>query len=162
MEVFSDFQCPSCRELYVSTIRPLIENYVSTGKVYLVHRDMPLPIHQFSREAARYANAAAYIGRFEKAEEALYAAQASWSVNGKIDEVVAKALTPAEMTKVRELVKSGKVNADIDKDYSLGQAQRVQSTPSVFITHNGQVTPLPPGGVTYSLLKQYLDQLLSH
>ena len=32
MEVFSDFQCPACKTLFISTNRQLMENYVSTGK----------------------------------------------------------------------------------------------------------------------------------
>src|SRR5262249_12238479 len=43
MEVFSDFQCPACKTLFVTTNRPLMDNYVSTSKVYLIHRDFPLP-----------------------------------------------------------------------------------------------------------------------
>ena len=38
IEVFSDFQCPSCKALYEQTLRPLSEEYVAKGKVYLVHR----------------------------------------------------------------------------------------------------------------------------
>ena len=72
MEVFSDFQCPACRELYFQTVRPVIDNYVAAGKVYLIHRDMPLPVHPHSREAARYANAAARMRRMEKVVVALF------------------------------------------------------------------------------------------
>src|SRR5437899_2610637 len=78
MEVFSDYQCPACRAFYQDSLRLVIENYVNSGKVYLVHRDFPLPVHAYSRQAARYANAAARIGRFDKAEEALFAKQDSW------------------------------------------------------------------------------------
>ncbi len=160
MEVFSDFQCPSCRELYQNTLRAVIANYVLPGKVYLVHRDMPLAMHPYAREAARYANAAAHVGKFEQVVDVLYATQAAWSASGKIEEAVAAALTPKEMQRVRKLVKSGKVDAAIDKDVSIGQMFQVRSTPTVIITHKGQTTPLPPGGVNYSLLKQYLDHLL--
>src|ERR1700719_218535 len=59
MEVFSDYQCPSCRALFEETLKPLIADYVALGKVYLVHRDFPLPMHSHSWVAARYANAAA-------------------------------------------------------------------------------------------------------
>src|SRR5713101_2549652 len=111
VEVFSDFQCPSCRTVYQSVMRPVIDNYVSVGKVYLVHRDFPLPMHKYSREAARWANAAAQIGKF-------------------------------------------------DKEVALGQSRRVNQTPMVFVTHAGETTQLPPGGVTYSLMKQYFDYLL--
>ena len=37
VEVFSDFQCPACRELYLKTLRRVIEDYVLNDKVYLIH-----------------------------------------------------------------------------------------------------------------------------
>lgn len=160
LEVFSDFQCPACRELYEFTLRPVIANYVSPGKVYLIHRDMPLPSHRYARQAARYANAAAIVGKLERVVEALYANQPTWSVDGNIESVVAAVLTPAEMAKVRQLLNSKRVDLAIDEDVSLGQARQVRSTPTVFVTHRGQLMPLPPGGVNYPLLKQYLDHLL--
>ncbi len=43
---------------------------------------------------------------------------------------------------------------------NLGQTRRVSGTPTIFVTHGGTTTPLPPGGVGYPLLKQYLDYLL--
>jgi protein-disulfide isomerase len=51
MEVFSDFECPACKQLFVGTLPGIEQNYVSTGKVYLIHRDYPLQMHKFSREA---------------------------------------------------------------------------------------------------------------
>ena len=33
MEVFSDFQCPACKTLFLTTNRQLMDNYVTTGKV---------------------------------------------------------------------------------------------------------------------------------
>ncbi len=160
MEVFSDFQCPSCRELYQNTLRPVISNYVLPGKVYLVHRDMPLAIHPYAREAARLANAAAHVGKFEQVVEAIYASQAVWSANGRVEDAVAAVLTPKEMTRMRQLVKSGKLDDSINKDVAIGNMFQVRSTPTVIITHKGTVTPLPPGGVTYSLLSKYFDHLL--
>src|SRR5262245_20504415 len=48
MEVFSDYQCPACKQLYKTTNQALLDNYVNTNKVYLVHRDFPLPMHAYS------------------------------------------------------------------------------------------------------------------
>src|SRR5271165_6297245 len=42
MEVFSDYQCPACKTLFTNTNRPLMDNYVSTGKVFLIHREFPI------------------------------------------------------------------------------------------------------------------------
>jgi protein-disulfide isomerase len=62
LEVFSDFQCPACKNLYLTTNRRLRDAYVSSGKVYLIERDFPLPMHAYSRVAASYSRAAAHIG----------------------------------------------------------------------------------------------------
>src|SRR5580700_6511926 len=114
MEVFSDFQCPACKTLFTSTNRQLMDNYVSTGKVYLIHRDFPLPMHAYSRVAARYARAAAEIGRIEPVEKTLFENQEKWEQSGDVDGTVAAVLSSADMTKVRALVKGGTLDPLID------------------------------------------------
>ena len=48
MEVYSDYQCPYCKELYEKTLTPLMAEYVDKGKVYLIHRELPNPsLHPF-------------------------------------------------------------------------------------------------------------------
>jgi len=162
IEVFSDYQCPQCKVFYQDTTRQLIDNYVSTGKVYLVHRDFPLNMHSHSREAAQWANAAALAGVFDTAEQALYAKQDDWGSTGRIEEVLANALSAADMKKVRLIAASQgpEIDASIARDMALGESRHVDGTPTIYVFHNGQMTPLPPGGVNYSLFKQYIDYLL--
>src|SRR4029077_11674339 len=104
MEVFSDYQCPSCGALYEQTLRPMINDYVATGKVYLIHRDFPLPMHTYGYEAARWVNAAARIGKFEEVEAALYDNQKAWTVDGNIQKYVAGALSDADFKRVQKLM----------------------------------------------------------
>jgi len=33
VEIFSDFQCPACKQLFLNTTQKVMENYVNTGKV---------------------------------------------------------------------------------------------------------------------------------
>lgn len=160
MEVFSDFQCPACKTLFVTTNRSLMDNYVSTGKVYLIHRDFPLPMHAHSRVAAQYSRAAAQIGKLEPVEEVLFQNQEKWEQTGDIDGTVASALSSAEMTKVRALVKSGAMDAAIAKDQALGQGYRVNQTPTTVFHANGQTFPYA-GVMSWEILHQFLDQLLS-
>jgi len=160
MEVFSDFQCPACKTLYTGTNRQLMDNYVSTGKVYLIHRDFPLPMHAYSRVAARYARAAAQIGKVEPVEQALYQNQEKWEQSGDVDGTVASVLSVADMGKVRALVKGGTLEAGIDKDYALGQGYHVNQTPTSIIHSKGQTFPVV-GVVSYDILHNFLDQLLS-
>jgi protein-disulfide isomerase len=159
MEVFSDYQCPACRELYLQTVRPVIENYVATGKVYLVHRDFPLQGHKYAREAARWANAAAHIGRFERVVDAIYTKQDLWSTSGDLEGIVASVLTPNEMRRARQALKGGNLDTAIDKDLSMGNFFKVRQTPTTIITHRGQTYPIT-GVMSYSLLRRFLEDLL--
>jgi protein-disulfide isomerase len=160
MEVFSDFQCPACKTLFLTTNRQLMDNYVSTGKVYLIHRDFPLPMHAYSRVAARYARAAAEIGRIEPVEKALFENQEKWEQSGDVDGTVAAVLSSAEMSKVRALVKGGTLEPLIDKDVQLGQIYRVNQTPTTVFHSKGQTYPYS-SAMSYEILRQFLDQLLS-
>ncbi|HKV61964.1 MAG TPA: thioredoxin domain-containing protein [Candidatus Acidoferrum sp.] len=160
MEVFSDFQCPACKTLFTTTNRRLMDDYVTTGKVYLIHRDFPLAMHAYSRVAARYARAAAQLGKVEPVEQALFQNQEKWEQSGDVDGTVAAVLSPAEMIKVRALVKGGTLDPLIDRDFSLGQNYRVNQTPTTVFHCKGQTYPYS-GVMTYDVLKTFLEQLLS-
>ena len=161
MEVFSDFQCPACKQLYVSTSRQVTDNYVTTGKVFVIHRDFPLPMHAYSRVAARYGRAAAQIGKLEQVEQALFQNQENWDKTGDVDGTVASALTPADMTKIRTILKSpAAIDAAIEKDIALGRTYNVTQTPTTIIHCKGQTYPVS-GVVNYDVLRSFLDQLLS-
>jgi protein-disulfide isomerase len=160
LEVFSDYQCPACKSLFETTNRQLMDNYVTTGKVYLIHRDFPLPMHAYSRVAARYARAAAEIGKIELVEKALFDNQEKWEQSGDVDGILAAVLSPADMTKVRALVKGGTLEPLIDKDFAIGQMYRVSQTPTSVFHSKGQTYPYG-GAMNYEILHQFLDQLLS-
>lgn len=160
LEVFSDFQCPACKTLYATTNRQLIDNYVSNGKVFLIHRDFPLPMHAHSRVAAQYARAASQLGKVEPVEQALFQNQEKWENTGDIDGTVAAVLTPAEMVKVRALVKGGTLDPLIEKDLALGRIYNVNQTPTTIIHYKGQTYPVV-GVQSYAVLHQFLDQLLA-
>ena len=160
MEVFSDFQCPACKTLFVSTNRQLMDNYVSTGKVYLIHRDFPLPMHSHSKVAAQYSRAAAQIGKLEAVEDVLFQNQEKWEQSGDVDGTVASVLSSSEMTKVRALIKAGTLDAAIAKDQALGNTYRVNQTPTTIFHSNGQTFPYA-GVMNWEILKQFLDQLLT-
>ena len=160
IEVFSDFQCPACKTLHDQTIKPLIADYVDRGKVYLINREFPLPMHQYAREAACYASAAERVGKYEQTSDALFAAQEVWSKNGKVAEAVMSVLSPAEAKQVRALAKSPDIVSEVDRDVQAGQANRVQQTPTMVVTHKGKTYPVS-GVVNYGILRRFIDQLLT-
>lgn len=176
VEVFSDYECPACGRFYEGTLRPMIDDYVASGKVYLIHRDFPLPMHKYSREAARWANAASRIGHFEPVDRVLYDNQAVWgehgSAEGDIRKFVQAALPPAEFKRVERLMQGCEsdshdeivgcaVDAEIQHDMAAAQLLPVTQTPTFVVSARGQSYPSTAGAISWPLMKQFFDQILS-
>jgi protein-disulfide isomerase len=184
MEVFSDYECPSCRNLYEQTLRPMIADYVASGKVYLVHRDFPLPMHKYGYEAARWLNASARAGQFQNVEAALYDNQNFWAADGNIEKYVSGAMSAADFKRVQAIMHGcgfetaasvkpaglalGAQAADtcsvdtyIEQDRALGVKIPVQATPTYVIIYKGHSLPAGSGLVSWPILKQFFDSLLS-
>ncbi len=162
MEIYTDYECPACRDLYMNTLPSLNTDFVATGKVHLLHRDYPLPQHQYSRLATRYANAAGTIGKYDIVANQIFVTQPQWSQNGNVDAVVAKVLSPADMEKVRNLVKTDShLDDTVAKDVAVGNnMDHLSQTPTIVIIAKGKRDVIG-GGMPYSILKQYLNQKLS-
>lgn len=163
IEIYTDYQCPSCRAFYMEVLPQLRKDYIETGKVRILHRDFPLPMHQFGALAAKYANAAGYTGHYDQVFEQIFKTQPEWSQNGNVDIQVAKVLPPGDMQKVREMVKSGDPRLDetVRTDTNMGNQDRVNQTPTLEIVVRGGNRQQIGGYVEYALLKRYIDQLLA-
>lgn len=176
--VYDDYECPACGQFYERTLRPMMDTYVAEGKVYLVHRDFPLAMHQYSRQAARWVNAAARIGKFETVERALFDNQMSWSEYGTenpqgiMKPFVESALTATEFRRVERIMqgcesndhtelKGCAVDAEIQRNMASGELLPITQTPTFIVSYKGKAYPPESGGVPWALLKQFFDQLLS-
>src|SRR5258708_38111196 len=58
MVEFTDYQCPFCQRFHLSAFEELKKNYVRTGKIRYVSRDLPLPMHPNAMSAANAARCA--------------------------------------------------------------------------------------------------------
>lgn len=181
IDVFTDYECPMCRNLYEQTLRPMIGDYVAAGKVYLVHHDYPLNLaeHKFSGQAARWVNVAAEFGQFQAAEAALYDNQAAWSESGDIAKYIAGAMPSSDFHRVEKVMAGCEapgpkgepggiiaaphpcsIDSYIDKDITLGNQIPLQATPTYVITYKRQRLPPGTGFVSWQVLKPFLDSLL--
>lgn len=181
MDVFTDYECPMCKNLYEQTLRPMIQDYVASGKVYLVHHDYPLNNieHKYSGQAARWANVAAQIGQFEAAEGALYNNQAAWSASGDVAKYLAAAMPSSDFRRIAKIMDtceppgpkgqpdgviapphSCEVDSYIEQDIQLGNQIPLTGTPTYIITYKGNRMPPGSGFVSWPLLKQFFDNLL--
>lgn len=158
LEVFSDYECPSCRAFYLQTMKQVFTDYADTGKVCVVYREYPT--YPRSREAARFARAALSVGpaQWGRVVEALYQSQPEWSQTGNIESVVASALGPEDLAAVRKHLQDPSLDTIIDADARLGLERGVQGTPTSFITAGGQ-TEKVDGALTYASMQRRLDGL---
>jgi protein-disulfide isomerase len=161
IELYTDFQCPHCREFYLTELPSLINDFVKTGKVRLIHRDFPLSQFQFSKTAMHYANAAGQIGKYDAVSLQLFESQPEWSQNGNVDAAVAKVLSPAEMEKVRNIIKTDKhLDDSVEKDVTMAnETDHVMSTPAIVIVTKGKRETIN-GAPAYPALKAYLESKL--
>lgn len=182
MEVFTDYQCPTCRAFYDQTLRHVIADYVPSGKVYLVHHDFPLLRHKYSGEAARWADACAEVGDFAPVEAALYDNQDSWSADGNIAKYVSAVMPAADFKRVQRIMKGSSlpapqattasvdpmagishpcaVDAYIAQDIELGYKIGAPGTPDFVITYKGHTFAPVYSAVSWPVLKQLFDSLL--
>jgi protein-disulfide isomerase len=71
MVEFTDYECPFCRRYHRDTFPAIKAEYVDTGKVRYVVRDLPLDIHPHAASAAEAARCAGDQGRLWAMREAL-------------------------------------------------------------------------------------------
>ncbi len=158
LDLFLDMQCPPCKMFHDQTLPDVIANYANKGKVLIVLHDFPLPQHNHALEAARWANAANSVHKYQEISNALFATQEKWVANGDLRSVVASKLTPAEMKTVESHLKDPAIEAGIDADRALGVQMGLKVTPTLVVTHKLQTYPFG-GPVSYSILKQALDDI---
>lgn len=162
IEVFSDYQCPACREFYLGTIRSVLSDYADAGKVCVVYREFPLSIHSHAQEAAKYGVAALRMGPryWAQVTDALYQNQDKWTQDGNIQAVVAGALKKEDMTRLQKEMNNPAVASTISSDIALGKSREVNQTPTFFISAKGK-TEKVAGVVQFPILRRYLDNLLN-
>jgi protein-disulfide isomerase len=158
IQVFSDYECPACKAFHETTLPSVVRDYVSIGKVYLVYRDFPLPMHRYSRQAANYACAAAHLRLYQPVADALFKDQNSWSNSGKVWDTVASVLSPKQQQEVQKLAASPEVLGEIQRDLDEGHQEAVNSTPTLIVSHGSKKYPVS-GGMNYDLLRKLIDDV---
>jgi len=159
VQIFSDFECPACKAFHDNSLPQLQRDFVATGKVFLVYREFPLPIHAHSREAANYAVAAAHLSMYQPVADVLFRDQTAWSANGKVWETVASVLTLSQQNKVKAAADGASVLGEILRDVNAGHAVPVTGTPMLVVSRGSKIYPVS-GTLNYAILRSLIDDLL--
>jgi len=69
---FTDYQCPFCRRFTQSTFPLIQKQYIDTGKVRWVVRDLPLAFHANARKAGQSVHCANEQGKFWEMRDMLF------------------------------------------------------------------------------------------
>lgn len=132
---YGDFQCPGCGTFHTN-FAPIMDDY--KDKITFVFRNFPITqIHPNARVAAASAEAAGLQGKYWEMWNILYERQNDWGTLGADvrDGQFEKYATQLglDITKFKEDVTSAKVATKINFDQSLGKANGVTGTPTLFL-----------------------------
>lgn len=127
---FSDYQCPFSAQFFSQTLPQIEKNYIKTGKVKMVFRDFPLAFHQNAQKAAEAAECAGEQGKYWEYHDTIFENQKVLDIASL--KKYAKNLG-LNMQKFNACLDSGKMAAEVKKDFEAGSQYGVSGTPCFFI-----------------------------
>lgn len=149
IEVFSDFQCPSCKVFAEGTEVAVIDEFVRTGQAQLIFRHFPfIDDYVTTKESDQAANAsmcASEQGRFWDYHDIVYAnwqSENKGAFNDERLEAFAKSLG-LDMTQWSACFVENKFNDSIQADFQLGEERTINATPSIFVNGKQVVNQNP-------------------
>jgi protein-disulfide isomerase len=158
---YTDYQCPFCKRHHDRTFAELKKNYVDTGRIRYVVRDLPLSFHEMAVPAAIAARCAGEQDRFWEARDALFAVKGDLTPDVIRAAVLAVGLDAARYdTCVQNPATLAAMQADEDEARSAG----VSGTPSFVVGRaaNGTVEGTSISGAQpYAAFATRLDALLA-
>ncbi len=124
---FTDYQCPFCKQFHDTTFQQLKKNYIDTGKLRFVSRDLPLEFHNNALTAAQGARCAGEQEKFWQMRDILIAN----STNLGQDAILTYAQQLAlDMNRFRLCLDSGKYFAEIQRDIAEAGSAGIAGTPT--------------------------------
>lgn len=159
---FTDYQCPFCRRFEADSFAQLKKDYIDTGKVRFVSRDLPLDFHPNAGPAAEAVHCAGEQHKFWQMHDAIMtdtatdlSADAILKYGQKVD---------LDMTAFKACVSENKFAAEIKKDTADANTLGISGTPSFVIgkTSTDQMDGVRiVGAVPYSVFDSNIKDLLA-
>jgi protein-disulfide isomerase len=124
---FTDFQCAFCIKFQNEVFGQLKQKYVDTGKLRIVSRNLPLPMHEFAEASARAALCAGAQGKFWPVRDRLFAA------NGALAPESLKEITRAaglDAARLEECAATAETAEAVRKEMEEAKAAGIEATPT--------------------------------
>lgn len=127
--VFEDLQCPMCRRT-----APLVEQASKTYKIPVVRHDFPLPMHNWSYQAAVMARYFDTISKSVGNEFRDYIFENQLEIDPQNLRSYAEKFAGAHKAELPFIIDpSGKLAAEVNADRDLGKAIKLDHTPTVYV-----------------------------
>jgi protein-disulfide isomerase len=155
---FADFGCEFCARYHLLTFNTIKTEYIDTGKVYYVYKDLPIT-SRHGALAAQAAECAGAAGQYWAMHDALFSDARAWygSEAGAVERIRAAAAEAGlDPDPIAACVAAGSQTPNIDRNFAEAQALRVYGTPAFFI--NGK---LLAGAHSAAVWREILDAELA-
>jgi len=161
---FTDFQCPFCARFTQDAYLKIVTDYVDTGKIRFIYRDLPLSsIHPWSQLAAVSAHCAGEQGKFWEMHNSLFTDQRSM----KPPDITSRATKLGiDMAKYNECVNGNRHTDEIEASVKGAEEMNIAGTPTFLLgtfKDNGNVMKIEKsiiGAIPYETFQTDIDDLL--
>ena len=134
---FADYQCPFCRQFQTTVYEKLKKNYIDTGKLRFISRDLPLEFHSNASAAANASRCAGDQNQFWLMRETLIAHADKLEQDAIAGYAKAVGLN---MDQFGACVASGKYISSIRDDVAEATAAGIGGTPSFILGRTSAAT----------------------
>ena len=158
---FSDFECSYCRRFHEQVMPQLKSEYIDTGLIRFVHKDLPLPFHPYALPAAAAARCASEQNRYWDLYAALFDQQNCLNCKGVLAIAAEQDLNTAALQACMERKSTVTL---INANRSEASLHNISATPTFVIgptqsdgSLDGRVVE---GALPWSTFKSTIDKAL--
>jgi protein-disulfide isomerase len=127
---FTDFQCPYCKRFIQTTFPQLRRDYIDSGKLRWIVRDLPMSFHPEARKAGQAAHCAGEQGKYWEMREILFGNSPKLAISSMPGYAQIIGLDVAAFN---DCLASERHLADMDKDMQTADGVRITGTPTFII-----------------------------
>jgi protein-disulfide isomerase len=160
---YSDYQCSFCRRYEMNTFPQIENDYLKTGKVQYVFRDLPLDIHKNAFKAAEAARCAGEQGKFWEMHDLLFENQAALAPSDLSRYAASLAL---DAPRFEQCLEAARYAPGTRKHISEANSAGLSGTPSFLIgivqpNSTVKITKKIIGARPYNDFKTAIDELVA-
>ena len=158
---FSDFECSYCRRFHEKVFPQLKSEYIDTGLVRFVHKDLPLPFHPQALPAAAAARCAGEQGRYWDLYSGLFDQQNCLNCKGVLAIAAEEEL---DTTALKACMERESTLAVINANRSEASLHNIRATPTFVIgptRSNGSLDgQIIEGAMPWDTFKSTIEEAL--